>query len=294
MKDCKYCIGDMHEEYIYKHPEASHCMYCGRYVGKNDYHATQAPDIETKEDDILGERVESHPAYGQLQFSRQSGGYSNLYGSAIKHQNTVCMTVYPSKKYCSKWSERYFAKHQPLIEVRMSASQFAEAITSMNMGGGVPVTLESVRGRHMPRCQEETIADLANKGLKDKMNNFADKITKGNGRVKAILEKKGTIKVGERKEIGDIISMLMQDLRSNIPFLHTCMTEAYDKTATAAKADIEAFYTGAIMKLGKDALNGKRINLDNDIVDVEAIEEFTATPTSEGRGSEIETLEGSK
>ena len=268
-KKCKHCIGDMHEEYISKYPEASHCMFCGRYIRKNKYNVSEPATVIVAKDDVLGNREESHPAYAQLQFSRQSGGYSHLYGSAIKHQETITMRVNMSRKVSSKYDERYYSEHMPLIEVRMSQSQFAQAITSMNMGSGVPVTLEALRGKVMPKCQEKTVSEIANRGLSEKMNEFADKISKDEGRIKEILEKKGTIKVGERKEIGSIYGLLMQDIRSNMPYLHECMIEAYDKTATASKADIEAFYTNAIMNLGLDALKEKQLSHDHFIHEIE-------------------------
>ena len=266
------CIGDAYDNMVNSlgiwskgnDNKAQYCPFCGRYLGENDYHSTESPTI-IETDSVLGDKEETHPAYAQLSFSRQSGGYNNLYGSAIKHQETICLTINPSKKLSSKWSERYYAENSPYIQVRMSQSQFAQAITSMNMGSGVPVTLETLRGKYMPKCEELSIAEIANKGLKEKLNNFADKITEGKTRVDEILNKKGTIKVGERKEIDNIIGKLMQDLRSNIPFLHECMTEAYDKTATAAKADIEAFYNNAIMKMGIDALEHKQIPYDYDV-----------------------------
>ena len=87
-----------------------------------------------------------------------------------------------------------------------------------------------------------------------------------------IVVKKGTILKGERKEIKNIYDSLMQDLRSNMPFLHECMTEAYDKTAMSAKADIEAFYDNTIRRMGIEAMDDlKRIDID-DSVDVDCIE----------------------
>lgn len=269
-KDCDKCVGDNYDEIKYKMDDllgdkAKHCPYCGRYLGKNDYHSTEPPTIINKTDSVLGDREETHPTYAQLLFSRHSGGHNNLYGSAIKHQEAISLRISPSKKISSEWSERYYTEHMPYIEVRMSQSQFAQAITSMNMGAGVPVTLESLRGKQMPKCEELSVAEVANRGLKEKLNDFADKIMEGHYRVDEILNKKGNIKIGERKEIGDIVSGLMQELRSNIPFLHECMTEAYDKTATAAKADIEAFYTNAIMKMGMEVMDQKQIKFkDNE------------------------------
>ena len=260
-KKCKMCTGDSLKGYREKFSKAEYCLYCGRYVGKNDYHATQKPEI-IEHEGFVGDKEERHPAYAQMSFNRQSGGHDNLYGSAIKHQETISMSITKSVKHTSEFSERYYAAGIPLIEVRMSQSQFAQLITSMNMGSGVPVTLEAVRGKTMPKCQEITVSERANKDLESRLNKFADKVSKGRDRVTEILVKKGAILKGERKEIKNIYDTLMQELRSNMPFLHECMVEAYDKTATSAKADIEAFYDNAIRKMGIEAMDLKRIEMD--------------------------------
>ena len=273
-KSCEHCTGDNYQIMLSLFDEvfdvdAQYCPYCGRYLRKNNYHLSEPPEIIKKDNSVLGDIEERHPAYAQMSFSRQSGGYSNLFGSAIKHQETIVLSIHPSVKLTSEYSEKYFSRNMPYIEVRMSQSQFAQAITSMNMGSGVPVTLEGLRGKVLPKCEERTVSEIANDGLAQKMKKFADKISKGEFRVNEILSKKGNIKVGERKEIKNIYSMLMQDLRSNIPFLHTCMIEAYDKTAQSTKADIEAFYSNAIMRMGLEVLEEKkRIGIDDDVIDV--------------------------
>jgi len=47
----------------------------------------------------------------------------------------------------------------------MSQSQFSEAITSMNVGSGVPVTIRSVMGKSMPLCQEKTIREKTSENI---------------------------------------------------------------------------------------------------------------------------------
>jgi len=281
---CIYCIGnDKYNEIsddllVNFGPAAIFCPYCGRCLEKIDYKKKQKPTVRLRENGLdTGETEEHHPAYAQLQFSRQSGGCDNLYGSAVSHQETISMRVSRSYKHVSNYSERYFAEHTPIIEIRMTHSQFSQAITSMNMGSGVPVTLEMLKGQRFPRCEEKTVSEIANDGLDETFNNFADKISKGERRLHQIIEKKGTILKKEREEIINIYNMLMQELRDNIPFLHKCMVEAYEKTAQSSKADIEAFYTNAIMRMGEEAINHKKINhiLNDsgslDIIDVEEI-----------------------
>lgn len=275
---CEHCTGDMFEEYKYKYPEASHCMFCGRYVGENDYHKSEPPVVKECDLSYRREEVEeSHPAYAQLSIHRQSGGYNSLYGSAIKHQETICLEIHKSVKHTSGYSETYFSGGIPLISVRMSQAQFAEAITTMNMGSGTPVTLEALRGKRLPKCEEVSVSEKANNDLRDQMNDFANKISNGSKRVQEILNKK-TILKGDRKEIAGIYSTLMQDLRSNLPFLHECMNEALDKSTASSKADIEAFYVNAINRMGLETMAAKTETID-----------FTSE-SNEGRGTELTSL----
>lgn len=267
IKKCEYCIGDNHISMleslkIHYSDQATSCPYCGRYLGENDYHKTEKVEVINRNDDVLGNIEERHPAYAQLTVHRQSGGWGNLYGSAIKHQDTICIEVHKSSKISSEYSERYYSGGLPLISIRMSNSQFAQAITTLNQGSGTPVTLESFHGKVMPNCEEITVSERANDNLKKKLKDFTKKISKGQTRVEEIMNKKGGILKGERKEIKNIFFFLMQDLNSNMPFLHQCMTEAYDKTSTAAKADIEAFYDNAIRRMGIEAVDKiKKIEL---------------------------------
>ena len=252
--DCEHCMGDNHEEYIYKYPEASHCMFCGRYILKNDYKVEVDAHVRDRSKEPTGDLEESHPSYGQLSIHRQSGGYGALYVSAINHPETICLSILKAVKHSSAYHESYFANTSPLIEVVMSAAQFAEAITTLNMGSGVPCTLRTVRGEWMPKCPETNLAKKANNDLQDKLARFASNFAGGLNRVNTILDKKGAINKGERKVIAGVYNQMMVDLKSNLPFLHQCMTEAYEKTASATKADIEAFYISAITKLGIDAI----------------------------------------
>lgn len=86
-----------------------------------------------------------HPSYGLLSFSRMSGGTTNLFGSSIQHKDTIklCISECDVKR---DLSTDWYHDNGRIIEVEMSYSQFAEAITSMNMGNGVPVTIRWVRG----------------------------------------------------------------------------------------------------------------------------------------------------
>lgn len=93
-----------------------------------------------------------HPSFGMLSFSRAHGGHSNLFGSSIQHRDTIHMVLKEGTVSRDLNEDWYFGGPE-IVEVEMSQSQFAELITSMNMGSGVPCTIKFIKGhlnRRMP------------------------------------------------------------------------------------------------------------------------------------------------
>ena len=81
-----------------------------------------------------GDIVTTHPSFGIAKFSRHSCSHpQSLFGSSIGHENTITLTISRADHIRSDSSyDRYYEKGQ-IIEVEMSAAQFAEMITTMNM-----------------------------------------------------------------------------------------------------------------------------------------------------------------
>lgn len=97
---------------------------------------------------------ESHESFGMLGFYRSSVTSANLFGSSIKHQHTIRMTLKKAEKGRSLNRDWYSGRGE-IVEVEMSQNQFAEMITSMNVGDGVPVTIRRLNGKTMEPCPEE-------------------------------------------------------------------------------------------------------------------------------------------
>lgn len=93
-----------------------------------------------REENIMFENLEKHPCYGMLGFSRRSCPTTPLFGSSIQHRDTICMTLKHGELGRHLNNDYYFGKGI-IAEVEMSYSQFAEAITAINVGDGVPCTI---------------------------------------------------------------------------------------------------------------------------------------------------------
>ena len=199
-------------------------------------------------------KVDKHPSYALLSFSRVSGGSRNLFGSSITHDNTITMRVLPAKVDRHLNTDWYHKSGKSYLEVEMSYSQFAEVITSMNMGDGFPVTLRYLDGKKIPDPSFTNKRLQFEDEFRDRMEEIENKLSKITEESKDILTNKKTINKGDREQILNQINSLKQEVSSNIPFVLTCFNEQMDKTVKEAKGEVEAFTQHKMHSLGMEKL----------------------------------------
>ena len=93
-----------------------------------------------------GAVTEKHPAFGTIGVFRTSG-QRHLFGSPLqRHQGYVTIRVNHAEKVRSGRGYYWYFARKNIIEVALSEAQFAQLITSWNVGEGVPCTLDSIPG----------------------------------------------------------------------------------------------------------------------------------------------------
>jgi hypothetical protein len=236
----------------------NYCPDCGMFMGKSEFNLFVPAKIEN-DNTIIRDREfkETHPSYAQLQISRISGsneGRKTLFGSAIRHQHTIKLQIHEAAKYYDDYNERYFGFKQPYIEIEMSQNQFAEAITSMNMGTGIPVTLRYLMGKPIPLCEELTMRQKIDKKVASNFHHITSRITKAHARIDELQEQKGPLKASEKNELIELCRSLVQELNSNLPFFKQTIDEAIDKSITQGKAELDASAQYLITRLGMERI----------------------------------------
>ena len=206
--------------------------------------------------DEMKDSIDQHESYGILSISRTQGTPRSLYGSNIRHGDTIRLTISESETYRTFQKSRYVNKKE-LVEIEMSSAQFAEAITTLNIGMGVPVTLLKVMGERKENPPAIDMEERAKTELKKGMQNLAIRIDKLADDSKSILTQKGTLKVSDKKALLDDLAMIVQELRSNIPFTHECFQKAVEETVVQTKSEIDSCFTTMREKLGQQSLDGK-------------------------------------
>ena len=262
-------MGDAHQNYKADNPDAKFCKYCGRYIGSPEFNKEEESVIEERSNPF-NDTEEYHPSYGQITISRFQGGHSNFYGSKINHNGGISLKITRSVKHRNEYNESYYPT-DTLIEITMTDAQFATLITSLNVGEGSPCTLKRLRGEYMPICREKSLNQELTSDLSKRLSEIANNFRMGYEKIEEILAKKGAINKGDRQKIASTYNKLMQELTSNLPFLHECMTESIDKAMHQAKVDIEAYYQRVVQSVSTN--NAVTYDNDGNIIDIKEIKE---------------------
>lgn len=222
-------------------------------------------------DDITYE----HESYGVMEICRiESNAKKTLFGSSIKHERTINIKISRADKKRGL-NRHWYHGRERLIDIELSASQFTDAITTMNNMPGTPVTLRYIGNVKMEDCPDESQRELFEKEFEQKVKDVSIQALKLKGLADTILNQKGALKVADKKQIQSIIYSLVQNIRANLPFIQSSYNESMDKTTSEAKAEVESFFNNMIARLGLEALQDKfsapqiESNIQKQIIDVD-------------------------
>jgi hypothetical protein len=201
------------------------------------------------------EEEQTHPSWGMVVFNRTSGNPGKLFGSQLE-QNGHFISLRIKRAFRKSGHGRdWYRGGETIVDVWLSAAQFAELLTTMNVGDGVPCTLRQVNREEMPRMPEDE------KTEQDRVRNEFVKRTIEVNRdiiqcVKDATEmlNKPTIGKADRKTLATLLSRITCELEHNQPFYVSCFQEAAEKVVVHAKAEVDALVTHVVTTAGVAAL----------------------------------------
>lgn len=210
-----------------------------------------------------------HPAFGMIGFSRVSGGEGVLFGSSIKHNDRIVMRLKHGEQDRHFHEDRYCGRGL-ITEVEMSYSQFAECITAMNVGDGVPCTIRyTEKEGYIPAIAEN------NSKREQFRNEFSDTILKAMGQVQEqideiqkSLDEKKSFGVKDRKELISKLRQVKYNIGDNLDFCAEQFDEQMEKTTMEAKGEIETFCQNKINSITQAALVERKdelVRLENPV-----------------------------
>jgi len=200
----------------------------------------------------------THPAYGQISFSRIHGT-SNFYGSELTQDTYIEIKVNHSELERDLVNERFCTSYSqsPILIARMSCIQFSELITSLNMGEGVPCTLEVVDGKQIEKLDKiESRKEFVHNKFKERMTEFSKSIKNSQKEAIEIVTKK-TLSKDDVMKLKNNLDFLTTEITNNIPFFMECFQETMDEVVLESKMEIENAIMHKINTLGLTALKNE-------------------------------------
>lgn len=198
------------------------------------------------------QEVFEHESFGKLSFCRTTSNQTNLFGSSVKHSNTVTLEILTASLTRSLGQNHtYGQKH--LIRVELSHNQFASAIANMNTSG-VPCTLRYVGGKRM-----EDVPDMgsekekARSDMEERGRAFVKRFEVEQAKLDELINK-GKAGKGDLMAISRLLEFFKQELIQNQPFFAEQFERAMDKVVTEAKSEIEGFLMSTIYEKGLDVM----------------------------------------
>ncbi len=204
---------------------------------------------------MKGFEKDKHPSYGMLSLHRMTSSNANvLFGSSIKHRNTIVLQIAHGELERGINHDWYHAKKN-IVECEMSQSQFAEAITSMGMGDGVPVTLlftekdGRIQKGNYTNKTEQFVAEFG-----DVLENVKHSLDASIKEMEQIISSKKTLNKSDKEKMLSVLKSAKMDVADNEMYIFDCFTEQVDNTVKEAKGEIEAFMQNKINSIAHAAI----------------------------------------
>ena len=194
-----------------------------------------------------------HPSYGMLGFHRTYGGETAVFGSSIKHGSTIRLTLKKGSVERDLNRDWYYGG-ETLFDVEMSQTQFAELITAMNVGDGVPVTIRSINGERMPPAPFEGKAEMHGWEFREHLRQTYSDVQDLISRVSGMFEAKKALTKKEREEVLRSLDSIAMNLKGNQEYQMAQFQEQMEKTVSEAKGEVEAFVSSKLTQLGQQKL----------------------------------------
>lgn len=221
----------------------------------------EAPTITEQSEPVKGQR-HSHPAFGQISVVKTniSGDGIELFGSKLKHRSALRITI--STAHLDRHLNRdWIHNEKDLLTIQMSESQWASFITSQ-AGVSVPVTFESRSPDDAPVTvvpgieSVENMRETFDREIRERLEKYMELADELHAALQQAASS-GKASKGTLVELQKMAHKLSAGMPDSMGFVQKQMAEAMDKTATAAKTEVEAFVFDLAARTGLETLRNQ-------------------------------------
>jgi len=193
---------------------------------------------------------ESHPSFGLLAISRVQGT-RRLFGSSLLHGSSVTLSISRSTRSASWTGSEDYYPTQEVIEVAMSETQFARAITSMNVGFGTPCTISREAGQLIPgppdpKCPVDSHANAAKEATDAYVQRLSD-VVDG---LSVLMSESVRPTLKQVKEIHTTLRSLVEQFKTSQEFHDEQFRRRMESAINDAKTEVDAHVANVVSRIG--------------------------------------------
>jgi hypothetical protein len=187
------------------------------------------------------------PSYGMIGIHRMqcSGSGMPLFNSTTPSHTVIAITIKSAVRQ-RHLSNNWLHGREVLAEVYMSPAQFAELITTPNMGDGVACTIRHMNGMgtNLPFTPDTDQVEL-----------FSEEFKANSAAASAALDELAAA-LGDKppRKVREALEKAKRELEQNAPFVAAQFERHMEHRMAHAKAEFDAFMTHAIHNAGLQAL----------------------------------------
>lgn len=198
----------------------------------------------------MNKEYEAHDSWGMVGIYHQHHGGRELFGSDVTNHNTICLKI--KTAICHRDLHRDWTMgDKTLIEITLSANQFADLLTNANMGDGVPCTIEYMLGKGMieykpqkPKFEiiKEESDELAEKTVSD--------LKSGIAMVKELIANKKLSKSAGEELLSKMSGAYSSLVGGSKEFFKKQAKREVDDMVTEAKRQVQSYVDNKIYSTG--------------------------------------------
>jgi hypothetical protein len=197
-----------------------------------------------------GSRTLTHPSYGMISITSETlDDAIPLFGQETNVRDIVTLQV-SSASVLQNMGDNFYQNEEKLIEVQMSALQYAQMLTNHNSSDGAHCTIIETKklGKiNFVACPTQT------EYIEDDLIDTFEKIKAGKDAmldtVTECLSKTGAVSKADRDALNDVIFQYTRKIYDHLPYGAKCFSESVDKQVAESKATIDLHMQNKISQI---------------------------------------------
>lgn len=197
-----------------------------------------------------------HPCFGLARFSRICGYSGFMFGSDVQSDNFIELTINHAERVKGDYRVHYYDYGRPIVRLKMTQTQFAELLTNMNIGNGVPVTLEAINGERVEQFdlnEAKNHLDELKEDFKERSKKTVNSLIETSNALKRIINKKNLSKK-DQEDAMNLLDRYITEIRSNMPFFIKLYKEETADIVQRAKSELDGMIQSCVIRAGVKAL----------------------------------------